>query len=136
MKRILFSAAMFLFFTMTYAQSAIQSQLFLVNAAIPSYSLTHDVTYDNLYDDGVEDYFLTLYSGTAYKISAVCDEDCNDLDIRLYDQNGNLIDSDTDNDSMPVVEVSPKWTGRFKLRVTMCDCDVEPCKIGIGIFGQ
>lgn len=136
MKRNLFSAALFFSFTMTFAQSAIQSQLLLVNAAIPSYSLTHDVKYDDLYDDGVEDYFITLNSGTAYTISAVCDEDCDDLDIRLYDQNGNLVDSDTDADSIPVVEVSPRWTGRFKLRVTMCDCDVEPCKIGIGIFGN
>ncbi|WP_013630012.1 hypothetical protein [Rubinisphaera brasiliensis] len=40
-----------------------------------------------------------------------------DLDLYVYDENGNLIASDTDNSDLCVVRFSPKWTGRFRIVV-------------------
>jgi hypothetical protein len=45
-----------------------------------------------------------LYGGFSYLILGACDGDCGDVDIRLYDENGTEIDSDTSNDAVPFVE--------------------------------
>lgn len=120
------------------AQDLVRKQLLEigVNQALKGYSLTHDVTYASLYDDGSDSYFFTLRGGTSYKIFAVCDGDCSDIDLKLYDENGNEVDKDILFDDKPLVTVSPKWTGRFKLRVTMAVCNIQPCKFGIGVFGN
>lgn len=41
-----------------------------------------------------------------------------DLDCWLYDDNGNLIDSDTDYTDWCILEVVPAWTGRFRVQVS------------------
>lgn len=80
------------------------------------------------------DHFLTLSAGVNYAIVGECDEDCDDLDFELYDGNGNLIDYDRASDANPIVEVRPRWTGSFRLRVKMPGCDVSPCYYAAGIF--
>lgn len=61
----------------------------------------------------------TLFRGNSYMIIAAGDSGVRDLDIQLYDENGNLIDDDDDNDSTPIVEVSPSWSGTFYVVVKM-----------------
>jgi hypothetical protein len=77
---------------------------------------------------------VTMSRGNRYAIVGVCDEDCNDIDLRLYDENDNLIDSDTSSDDKPVVVVSPRWSGEYRLRVTMARCSANPCYYGVGLF--
>jgi hypothetical protein len=40
-----------------------------------------------------------------------------DLDLFIYDENGVLIDSDTDYGDECVVTVVPNWTGRFTIQI-------------------
>jgi hypothetical protein len=40
-----------------------------------------------------------------------------DLDLFVYDENGNLIASDTDLTSTCIVTFVPRWTGRFTVKV-------------------
>jgi hypothetical protein len=40
-----------------------------------------------------------------------------DIDCYVYDENGNLIDSDTDYSSTCALSWTPKWTGQFKLYI-------------------
>jgi hypothetical protein len=40
-----------------------------------------------------------------------------DLDCWLYDEYGNIVDSDTDNTDICILEVTPRWTGEFSLQV-------------------
>ena len=40
-----------------------------------------------------------------------------DLDLYLYDENGNLIDFDESLDDRGVVSVTPYWTGKFVVRI-------------------
>jgi hypothetical protein len=40
-----------------------------------------------------------------------------DLDCWLYDENGNMVSSDTDHSDVCVLEITPHWTGEFSLRV-------------------
>jgi hypothetical protein len=40
-----------------------------------------------------------------------------DLDLYVYDENGNLIGSDTDGSDDCVVRFNPRWTGVFRIEV-------------------
>ena len=61
----------------------------------------------------------TLSAGNDYtRVAAGC-EDAYDVDLAVYDENGNRVGADGDTSSVSVVEVSPKWTGTYYLKVTM-----------------
>ena len=40
-----------------------------------------------------------------------------DLDLYIYDENGNLIDSDTDSSDDCVCSFHPRWTGNFRIKI-------------------
>ncbi len=61
----------------------------------------------------------TLYWGNHYIIMAAGDSTVSDLDVFLYDQNRNLIDRDRDPDAKPIVQVIPRWSGLFYIKVKM-----------------
>lgn len=64
----------------------------------------------------------TLYRGTSYTIIAGGCEDALDVDVRVYDQNWNLVDEDNDTDAIAVVTFVPRWTGTFYIKVIMHSC--------------
>jgi len=99
------------------------------------FTRTHDYEIDSLNDDAEDSFTLTLTGNREYAIVGACDNDCSDIDFWLYDENDNLIDSDTSTDDIPMVRVTPRWTGTFRIRVKMYECSVEPCYYGIGVFG-
>ena len=104
-------------------------------AGYNGYSLTHDF-FGNLRDNYREDVTFNLRSGKTYRIIGVCDNDCSDLDLKIYDANGNLIASDTLRDSQPIISVRPKWDSAFTVRATMVSCSSSPCRYGIGAFAE
>jgi hypothetical protein len=61
----------------------------------------------------------TLHSGNEYYLVAGGCEDAYDVDIAVFDENGNLISQDEDEESVAVARVMPKWTGTFFVKVTM-----------------
>lgn len=61
----------------------------------------------------------TLRTGYTYKIAAAGCQDAYDVDVRVYDENGNLIDSDDDSSNLAVATVSPAWTGTYYIVVTL-----------------
>lgn len=77
---------------------------------------------------------VDLQQGGRYLLSGVCDRDCSDLDLALYDDSGNLLDDDTENDDVPIVTVVPRWTGRFRVTVKMHACSTNPCAFGLAVF--
>lgn len=126
----------------TIAQNAYED---VVNAQLDSaaqlarqegFSSTHS-RYSGSLDQGESrTVTLDLDAGTSYMIIAPCDQDCSDIDLWLYDENGNLIDEDVLPDDLPIVQVTPIRDARFSLRTRMIRCSVEPCFYGIGVFGQ
>jgi len=138
----LLSSAVFLTPTVVLANRFTdQVRLQLIQAAVAlglanNYTLTHNPYVDSLEDNGSDSLTLNLQAGTSYAIVGVCDEDCGDIDLRLYDAKGNFIDSDTHSDDNPVVTVTPRWTSNFKVQVKMASCSHSPCYYGVGAFGQ
>lgn len=101
-----------------------------------SYQLTHNPQVDNLRNNQSKILNINLRSGTSYAFVGVCDEDCRDIDLQVYDENGNLVDSDTGADDYPMVRVNPRWNGRFRVKVTMANCKASTCYYGVGVFGK
>ena len=61
----------------------------------------------------------TLSAGNDYTLVAAGCEDAYDVDLAVYDENGNRVGSDGDSSSVAVVSVSPRWSGTYYLKVTM-----------------
>lgn len=78
----------------------------------------------------------TLEVGGDYRIIGVCDSDCGDFDLILYDQNGNVVSQDNLQDPTPVVSVAPQWTGPFTVRAQMHNCTVQPCYYALVLYGR
>lgn len=90
----------------------------------------------SLNDETSEDFYLTLEGGASYILVGVCDNDCPDIDLALFDQAGNEIDSDYEDDAVPMVEISPAGTGSYRIHVYMASCKSEPCFYGVAAFAQ
>lgn len=100
------------------------------------YRRTHDVYTGSVKNEEADNLTLTLRAGTAYAIIAVCDNDCTDIDLRIYDENDKEIDSDVQDDDNPIVTVSPAADGKFRLKVIMAKCSTSPCFFGVGVYGK
>ena len=74
--------------------------------------------------------------GYEYRIVGVCDRDCTDLDIRLFDGSGGLIIEDTSTSSQPIVGVIPSTGGAFNIQVNMYACTVAPCYYAIALYAR
>ena len=62
-------------------------------------------------------YRVTLYKGINYVLIGCADGESVDLDMRLYDSDGNLVSNDKSPDAQPFVDVSPPKTGEYALQV-------------------
>jgi hypothetical protein len=109
---------------------------YAIASGLGGYSLTHDPFIDVL-DRGRSEYItINLSAGKSYGIVGVCDRDCRDLDIALYDSRGNLIASDLGNDDIPAISINMNRSGTYRVRVDMASCNTSNCYYGIGVFGQ
>jgi hypothetical protein len=61
----------------------------------------------------------TFNRGSAYVIFACGDSRALDLDITVYNEDGELVARDQQTDNRPLVVVTPRWTGPFRARVSM-----------------
>lgn len=69
-----------------------------------------------VYGKKTVDYTIKFWAGELAEVVVIGDGD-NDLDVYIYDQNGNLITSDTDYTDQCVCRWVPAWTGNFRIRI-------------------
>jgi hypothetical protein len=100
------------------------------------WSLTHDVVTGSLFDRGRDTIRLSLRGGRAYAATATCDEDCSDIDLELIDPWGHVVSRDFRPDEVPVVTVTPRTDGAYRVRVIIARCSQEPCLYALGVFGE
>lgn len=89
-----------------------------------------------LEEDAKENYTLSVRRGGSYMIIGVCDNDCSDLDIRVYNTAGDLIGEDKLEDDAPIVELVPTASGRVRVEVEMYKCSEEPCYFAVEVYGK
>lgn len=100
------------------------------------YHLTTDIFMGRLDDDATTNQNVSLEAGQDYAIWGVCDQDCSDIDLTLYDDDGNQIDQDIQTDDKPLVRVTPRRNGRFRIKVSMANCSANPCRYGVGVWSR
>ena len=105
-----------------------------VELAKENLSLSHALHYSSLSNGETERLEMTLNGGSSYRITAVCDGDCGDLDLCLYDENGDQVACDTSEDSVPMLSVEANASSGATLEVKMYNCAVNPCHYAVAIF--
>jgi len=74
--------------------------------------------------------------GYEFRIVGVCDADCGNLDMVIYDGYNTAIGHDTLADSQPVVGVLPSSSGVFTAQVQMISCTVAPCYFAVAAYAR
>jgi hypothetical protein len=101
-----------------------------------NYRLVTGPDNDSLSQGDSDNYTVTLQGGRSYKLVGVCDNDCTDLDITLYDSDGDVVDQDLLDDDKPVVSVSGKSGGRYRMNVSMASCSTSTCFYSVAVYGN
>jgi hypothetical protein len=104
--------------------------------ASEGYTQVADTRTGSLKSEASEEFDLTLQAGVSYVLVGVCDNDCPDMDLALLDDAGNEIDSDYEDDAVPMVNVTPSGARNYRVRVYMASCTSEPCFFGVALFAQ
>lgn len=78
-------------------------------------------------------YKLTLYKGLSYVLLGCADGKDVDLDMRLYDGEGNLVSNDKSPDAQPFVDVSPPHTGEYMLQVLVYKSEAATTDFAVGV---
>jgi len=66
---------------------------------------------------GYTDTWTIRFRGGEPAYVVVSGDGDTDLDLYVYDENGNLIDSDTDSTDDCVAAFNPRWTGVFYIKI-------------------
>ncbi len=83
-----------------------------------------------LEESGRDTVFLALPETETVILTAVCDDDCSDVDLILLDPVGNILDEDIDLNDTPITLAT---TGPVHVVVSMVTCSVEPCYYALGV---
>ncbi|MDB4951951.1 MAG: hypothetical protein JWM27_4600 [Gemmatimonadetes bacterium] len=84
--------------------------------------------------DGSARFSVNLTAGRTYAVIGLCDADCHDLDLRLFDPDGVEANADVEPDDAPYVLVTPRRTGAYQVRAYMAECRSATCAFGIQLF--
>jgi hypothetical protein len=107
-----------------------------VEMSLEGLPLTHEVTFDALYDGDSSITTATLQANRTYYILGECDYDCHDLDLILYNERGVFIKQDMLPNDSPWLRVTPTRTRTFQIETVMARCDDEPCIYGLAIYAR
>lgn len=72
--------------------------------------------YDRISGQSYDLYTIGFKAEELAEIAIIGDGD-TDLDLYVYDENGNLVESDTSYSGNCYVSFSPRWTGNFSVKV-------------------
>jgi hypothetical protein len=78
---------------------------------------------------------VNLTAGARYFFSAACDEDCSDLDLRLFRPGSReAFEKDVETDDVPMLMFTAPVTGRYILAIDMASCGTSMCYYGFRAF--
>lgn len=79
---------------------------------------------------------VRLTPGAIYRIVAVCDRDCNDLDMWAEDDGGEVLGGDFEPRSIAMLLIQAPASGAVTLNASMAACSLEPCAYGYRVYEQ
>ena len=79
---------------------------------------------------------LNLTGGASYFVAGACDQDCTDMDLRLFSAESTTpLAEDTGEDDYPMLNFTAPKTGRYMLAVDMPGCHDEDRKAKMCYYG-
>ncbi len=116
-----------------------QRQLFMYREELGLVELSHEIGTGSLDEGGSEVLTFAANGPGSFTVLGVCDNDCTDIDLTLYDMDGNEIDTDVEIDDFPIVETPRLASGlrqRFRVEISMFECGASPCRYAVGVFAN
>ena len=84
-------------------------------------------------EPGDSDGFQMDVSGNSeYMIVGVCDIDCGDLDLVIYDPDEDQVAMDVESDDAPVLFFQGE--GEYWVEVVMANCEADTCLYAVQVF--
>jgi hypothetical protein len=92
--------------------------------------------YGSLHDDETASHTMEVVGGNNYALMGACDNDCTDVDLKIYDEKGVLLMQDIAVDDTPVLTFQAAASGRYRVQVIMATCNRNPCFYGIQLMAR
>lgn len=89
-----------------------------------------------LRDNAVQGFAVSMSAGTEYAFFAMCDTDCDDVDLIVLGPDGRELAADRDDDDAPTIRMRAAASGTHTLRVSMASCSREPCRFWARGYGN
>ncbi|MEM7572933.1 MAG: hypothetical protein AAF433_08530 [Bacteroidota bacterium] len=136
MIRILVLYLSFLGWTGIHAQDMVEEKLIGIAQHLENgdFSATDEFDYIYIPNQGDVTIPIELNATKRFNIWGVCDENCVDIDFRLANAAGEIVEVDQLNDAMPLIAVNAPATGTYQLSITMYNCKTDSCRVGVGTF--
>ena len=100
------------------AAAAVVSALVLTAAvAVQAGSTAGRILHSDVVRPFSTDQYQAVFTGGVTTYLGVRGDHDTDLDLYVYDENGNLIAADTDGSDTCLVSFTPRWTGMFTIRI-------------------
>jgi hypothetical protein len=77
---------------------------------------------------------VDLQAGVRYTVVGVCDENCPDIDMRIWGPSGAKLAEDVQQNNTPILEFTAPAAGRYRLSVEMVSCSANPCAWGVQVL--
>lgn len=77
---------------------------------------------------------VELQAGVRYTLVGVCDENCPDIDLRIWGPNGAKLAEDVQQNNTPILEFTAPAAGRYRLSIEMVSCNANPCAWGVQVL--
>ena len=78
-------------------------------------------------------YLVTLYAGNEYKIETCGDESVTNLDVLLYDTEGNVLTRDETDDRQPSFTYKPETTSTYYVVLYLRGTKEKSAEAGVGM---
>jgi len=107
------------------------------NARAQGYTrLAAGPVYGSLRDDETATHSMDVVGGNSYALMGACDNDCTDVDLKIFDEKGVLLMQDIAVDDTPVLTFQASGSGRYRVQVIMATCNRNPCYYGIQLLAR
>lgn len=98
------------------------------------YSADRAPVIGNLNNQSDESHQVNLTGGRRYAIIGVCDNDCRDVDLQVFSGDGTKIGEDLETDDQPLVNFTAQYSGQYRVKVLMANCNTNPCYYGVQVL--
>ena len=92
--------------------------------------------YGRLAEDATESHQMQVVAGNDYALMGGCDNDCTDINIRIFDAAGTMLMEDVASDDTPVLTFTAQTSGRYRIESVMHSCSRNPCFYGVQLMAK